>query len=400
MSHDETLAILRNIPWNIPAFEVTVLSQLLTADTPIKPSKLTHLFPLNAQIDYPNAIVESLKDNTPPSTTVVSITREFRETQAKAVAATEDEIASLDAQILALRTRRAELIKKASPEWMKLNACDAVLSVIRRLPMEIVQEIALHARPLQPWPTRRDSPMSLSHVCKDWRNAALSMPQLWSEMYLEVDVNYNALQRILSVNEWFPRAKSCPLSLHLYINDDGAVNDHDMQHFVHALWPMLQNVHKLSIGAYWIFDYLPFFGGKLPNLEVLTLKCMAPDDQETELFMDDEPAALFRFLRFAEKLRHLVLDRPIPGAGLILAAFSWSTLTSLTMKQEMALTAWRNLIFICQALKTASFYLSEDDPVDQNGQIVSHSALEELSLAIVDGEMKLRLRLRLLLPKS
>ncbi|KAJ3506276.1 hypothetical protein NLJ89_g6959 [Agrocybe chaxingu] len=331
MLQDETLANLRKICWKNPVFKV----------------------------DYPNSIVESLKGNAPPSTIVASVAREFRETSAKAVVATEEEIASLDAQILTLQTRRNALIEKASPEWMKVHACNAILSVVRCLPMEIIQEIALHARPLQPWPTRRDSPISLSHVCKGWRNATLSMPRLWSEMYLEVDVNYTTLQRILSaVNEWFPRAKSCPLSLHLYINDDGEVKGHDMQHFVI----------------------------KFPNLEVLTLKCTASDHQQTVI--DGDPAALFEFLRFAENLRHLVLDRPIPGVGIILTAFSWSALTSLTVTQEMSLVAWRNLIFICQALKMGTFHLSGNDPVDQSGPIICQDVLEDLHLIIMDSDMK------------
>ncbi len=60
-----------------------------------------------------------------------------------------------------------------------------ILSPIRYLPQDVLGEIFLHTNPdgfvvfdvsSPPW--------ILGHICKDWRNAVVSMPSLWSHMVL------------------------------------------------------------------------------------------------------------------------------------------------------------------------------------------------------------------------
>ncbi|KAG7453256.1 uncharacterized protein BT62DRAFT_878843, partial [Guyanagaster necrorhizus] len=56
-----------------------------------------------------------------------------------------------------------------------------VLSPVRRLPPELLMEIFSWTRNSQSYHVHRmkGSPWVVSHVCKTWRAAALSCPELW-----------------------------------------------------------------------------------------------------------------------------------------------------------------------------------------------------------------------------
>ncbi|KAJ7168031.1 hypothetical protein C8R46DRAFT_1094728 [Mycena filopes] len=62
----------------------------------------------------------------------------------------------------------------------------AVLSVLRRVPDEILLEIFQHAREGIPDPdATATTPWAVSHVCSRWRAVALSSPQLWARFVLQ-----------------------------------------------------------------------------------------------------------------------------------------------------------------------------------------------------------------------
>ena len=61
----------------------------------------------------------------------------------------------------------------------------ALISPLRRYP-DILQEIFHHCLPtahdatMNPW----DAPLLLTHICRDWRNLALSTPSFWSTILI------------------------------------------------------------------------------------------------------------------------------------------------------------------------------------------------------------------------
>ncbi|KAF9533743.1 hypothetical protein CPB83DRAFT_407325 [Crepidotus variabilis] len=107
-----------------------------------------------------------------------------------------------------------------SPAWARIQVCEITLSVFRRVPVEILQEISIYATPSQPSLVTDQAPVSLAHVCRIWRKAVLGLPVLWKELYLEIDLhipNDWAMHKYqCMVRNWYRRAGSHQLSLHLY----------------------------------------------------------------------------------------------------------------------------------------------------------------------------------------
>ncbi|KAJ7201147.1 hypothetical protein GGX14DRAFT_659311 [Mycena pura] len=81
------------------------------------------------------------------------------------------------------------------------------------LPTEIVSEIFVHVLP--PYPicpplAGKSSPTQLTHVCRHWREIALSTPSLWRAITIPPESSDQDV-----VQTWLRRSGSCPLSLHM-----------------------------------------------------------------------------------------------------------------------------------------------------------------------------------------
>ncbi|KAJ7471530.1 hypothetical protein B0H11DRAFT_1371511 [Mycena galericulata] len=91
------------------------------------------------------------------------------------------------------------------------------------LPVEITSQIFIHCLPDDPLDfNASESAVLLGSVCRQWRDIALSVPQLWSTWSLAID-GYTPLGRIrASLKLWFARSKNHPLSIRLrYMDSKG-----------------------------------------------------------------------------------------------------------------------------------------------------------------------------------
>ncbi|KAJ7639452.1 hypothetical protein FB45DRAFT_725271, partial [Roridomyces roridus] len=78
------------------------------------------------------------------------------------------------------------------------------------LPNEIVSEIFIQCLPPYPiCPPFRglSSPTCLTHICRKWRDIALTTPQLWRAIPFPASGDYKTPQA------WLERSGSCPLSI-------------------------------------------------------------------------------------------------------------------------------------------------------------------------------------------
>ncbi|KAJ7732351.1 hypothetical protein DFH07DRAFT_846572 [Mycena maculata] len=117
---------------------------------------------------------------------------------------------------------KAELDKLAQKEENLTEFIDAHLALVspaRRLPHDILAEIFTWCFPSngQARIDPEDAPLLITHICREWRNLALSLPRLWASLHIELS-GYHLQARIdEGVEYWLARSADLPLSISLKI---------------------------------------------------------------------------------------------------------------------------------------------------------------------------------------
>ncbi|KAJ7635243.1 hypothetical protein FB45DRAFT_713527, partial [Roridomyces roridus] len=119
-----------------------------------------------------------------------------------------EEIARLDALIQDLTAQR----QKAQDY---IDAHKVLLSPVRRLPPDVMQEIFLACLPAQHNAvlSGREAPQILTTICRGWRNLALSTVALWASLHLPLEFIFDTGEAPEYVKEWIDRSGKVPLSL-------------------------------------------------------------------------------------------------------------------------------------------------------------------------------------------
>ncbi|KAJ7479516.1 hypothetical protein FB451DRAFT_1086115 [Mycena latifolia] len=129
----------------------------------------------------------------------------------------DDEISEVQKALDKLTEERVRLLAY-------VDAHRALISPVRRLPLDIIQEVFLACLP---WPrncamSATEAPVLLGRVCSSWRTISLSTPRLWSKLHLVLPGNqshrlasFNSeakmLQRLQTAETWLNRSGDCPL---------------------------------------------------------------------------------------------------------------------------------------------------------------------------------------------
>ncbi|KAJ7466860.1 hypothetical protein FB451DRAFT_399999 [Mycena latifolia] len=133
----------------------------------------------------------------------------------------EDEIADLQKALSKRAEERTELSAY-------VDAHMALISPVRRLPLDVIQEIFVACLP-----THRncvmsavEAPVLLGRICSSWRSISLSTPRLWSRLHIvEPRCPYDSAlplfegklaQRLEVTKMWLGRSGNCPLSISLH----------------------------------------------------------------------------------------------------------------------------------------------------------------------------------------
>ncbi|KAJ6456444.1 hypothetical protein C8R45DRAFT_578418 [Mycena sanguinolenta] len=101
---------------------------------------------------------------------------------------------------------------------------DAYKYPVLTLPIEITSEIFIRLLPTYPTPPRLtglDSPTSLTHVCREWREIALATPELWRAIQLGAcHTPYDSEQTRSIAKAWVTRSQPYPLSISIILTND------------------------------------------------------------------------------------------------------------------------------------------------------------------------------------
>ena len=180
-----------------------------------------------------------------------------------------------------------------------VHAHRGVLSAIRRMPPELLQEIFLHIT--VPWTYSRWNtiPWSLSQVCRLWRTTALSVSSLWSRLptiYLhkKIPCSYSA-----QIRELLVRSRDAPISFYLY----APFKELSSHPIIDALVLHSERWQTVAIDSTTptIFAFKGI-KGRLSSLRTLSL----------EVWRQTDPV-VFDMFEDAPKLREVSLDGPFPG---------------------------------------------------------------------------------------
>ncbi|KAF7357944.1 hypothetical protein MVEN_00841000 [Mycena venus] len=141
----------------------------------------------------------------------------------------DDEIAELQRAIDKLAEERDSL-------GAYIAAHKALISPVRRLPLDIIEEIFVACLP-----THRncvmsasEAPVLLGRICSSWRTISLATPRLWAKLHIVQPALFHHttlgwtlfeekwVQRLETTKMWLARSGQCPLSISL---ESGPEND-------------------------------------------------------------------------------------------------------------------------------------------------------------------------------
>ncbi|KAI3621426.1 hypothetical protein WG66_006446 [Moniliophthora roreri] len=190
----------------------------------------------------------------------------------------QTEIHKLKSAILSLEHRRDGLRQKVAKYR-------SLLSPIHRVPPEILRHIFTFCCTrnwLQLSPTSASPVLAISSTCSRWRENALSMPTLWSQICIRFEEwkeDYHALTSLTHL--FLGRSKSSPLSLILYFEDQ-AINDATKPSLT-ALVQQSERWHSLRIWGIKQADlHSNLFQRLRGNLPILSALDIAGDPEEEQ----------------------------------------------------------------------------------------------------------------------
>ncbi|KAJ7367769.1 hypothetical protein DFH08DRAFT_829314 [Mycena albidolilacea] len=128
-------------------------------------------------------------------------------------AADRARVADLDAQISFLERSLSEL---QSEKQLVLERLNSYKYPVLTVPTEIIAEIFVHFLPIYPVFSPLvgpDSPTLLTHICRKWREIALTTPTLWRAISL-MDFAIPSGDQDKLVYMWLARSRCLPLHLH------------------------------------------------------------------------------------------------------------------------------------------------------------------------------------------
>ncbi|KAF7299758.1 hypothetical protein HMN09_00981700 [Mycena chlorophos] len=146
---------------------------------------------------------------------------------------TDNELEQIKSFLVEARARLARIDQERDALAGEIAAYEALISPIRRIPDDVLEEIFSACLP----PDRNcamsasDAPLLLSRVCGRWRNVAFRTPSLWSRLHIaqpavrgwlpmlskdeawENMISSKVAQRLAAARQWLERSGDCPLTI-------------------------------------------------------------------------------------------------------------------------------------------------------------------------------------------
>ncbi|KAK7028378.1 F-box domain-containing protein [Favolaschia claudopus] len=161
---------------------------------------------------------------------------------------------------------------------------------VLKIPNEIISEIFvqfLATYPLCPAPTDSDSPTLLTQICSQWRQVALSTPQLWRAIVIS-GPGY-ARGEIQAAKDWLSRSGCCSLSVDIRVPPNILEQHRLGRRLLTALASRRAQLEHLAVAG--TPTNPPLLNGPLPRLHHLNLHIL-PVNSSGSIELDSEAAPL------------------------------------------------------------------------------------------------------------
>ncbi|KAJ7221292.1 hypothetical protein GGX14DRAFT_694665 [Mycena pura] len=290
----------------------------------------------------------------------------------------------------------------------------SLLSPMRRLPRDIIQEIFIACMPTDRncVMSATEAPILLGRICSAWRAISFSTPRLWADIHIvEPDyrtremslsngfldlVNAKLKQRLEVTEAWLHRSGQCGLSITVFCTTP--MPQQTRSPIIQAIIPLAPRWEHISLTASDIvLANLPTFSdGDMPMLKSLCInevQTMFPEGHRWDTMSLCRAPQLSRFSASGSCFRPLEL--PLRWDRLLELSLVKTSPPTLSSDMALQVLSW------CSVLRT--FKALVEDYTDAGG--VSVPPLEHASLRTLDFECMgslsstaLQLTGRLLLP--
>ncbi|KAF7373733.1 hypothetical protein MSAN_00584400 [Mycena sanguinolenta] len=189
-------------------------------------------------------------------------------------------IKSLDDEIAILQKSIDKLVKERVNLASYVEAHSALISPVRRLPLDVIENIFVACLP-----TRRncvmsatEAPILLGRICSAWRTISLTTPRLWASLHIVEPPSagstvhtHKMTQRLNNAKTWLGRSGQCPLSISLQC----AREDRATTQFIQAVIPFAARWQHIqfTIPPALIFEIMSNIDIDMPCLESIALHC-------------------------------------------------------------------------------------------------------------------------------
>ncbi|KAJ7019297.1 hypothetical protein C8F04DRAFT_1148161 [Mycena alexandri] len=210
--------------------------------------------------------------------------------------------AELDAQITDLENALSALRAQKAVVQERL---DSFTYPVLTIPNELIAEIFVC---LPRMLSRQEEFLliNLTHVCRKWRDIALSTPTLWRSISLYFGRNNPAAREVRKLEIWLSRSGCCPISVQIII--DNPLSEYKLSSAHCARWEVL----KISLPS----SHLPITEASMPLLRQL------------DLTVDDNPVTSNLVLSGNMPLLRSVILNDCAANSVTLP---WAQLTSLAL---------------------------------------------------------------------
>jgi hypothetical protein len=140
---------------------------------------------------------------------------------------------NLDDEITELQKAIDKLVEEHTSLRGYVEAHQALISPVRRLPLDIIQEIFVACIPKHRncVMSASEAPVLLGRICSSWRALSLTTPCLWASLHIvepprgrygssNTLVDEKVVQRLDTMKMWLGRSGQCPLSISLQSGPD------------------------------------------------------------------------------------------------------------------------------------------------------------------------------------